>query len=124
MIKSKDVEQELRRLGYLHDARLLAMTWSAEDGSLDLQIEDLHAAFDGLPDDLGRASGALEFRELRGIQMDVAVDGALKIYKCRVTGEAPLIISFAFWPAGTLVVSCGELQLRVNRPGFAGGSNS
>ena len=94
-------------LGGLHDADIRVITWNPEKRSVEIDVDDLNANFDGLPEYPGKRPAILAFGDVQnlalncdGQQGDIQRVYRFKVLRNEISGqfEASLIFS----PSGQL----------------------
>lgn len=59
-----------RDLGSLHDSQIDSVTWDAATRSITLNVDDLNASFDGLPEYLGKRQALIVFSEVENVSLN------------------------------------------------------
>jgi hypothetical protein len=107
------IPQLIGSLGGLHDAALQKLTWHAAESCLEIEIDDLHANFSGLPEYQGPTKATFVFSEVTRLHLeaDLTISG-LALYDWtfgeRRTAQFALEISFS--PAGKVTIECGRIE--------------
>jgi hypothetical protein len=100
-------------LGGLHDAVLSRFLWQSQDNRLELEIDDLHANFRGLPGYEGPTRATLVFTRVThlDIHMNFCTEG-LMIYdwKSDRVGPENCTSEILFSPGGRITIVFGGLQ--------------
>lgn len=111
-----DPESFFNGLGGLHDSLLERITWDANQSALSIQVDDIHANFEGLGDDPGRQPATLTFSSVEGIslQCDAVMSDTQMIYKLTAKTEAGtnrLLATLHISPCGEIQFTFGLLHL-------------
>ena len=59
-----------RDLGALHDSKIDSVTWDAATRSITLDVDDLNASFDGLPEYPGKRQASIVFTEVENVSLN------------------------------------------------------
>lgn len=105
-----DIGQLMSRLGGIHDSVLTRLCWMPEIACLELEIDDLHANFYGLPEYKGPTKARFVFMEVRRIDIQANLrEQGITIYDCVL--ETDGISKILFSPGGQITIECGKIKL-------------
>lgn len=101
-------------LGGLHDAKVLAIHWGNALASLSLDLDDINANFQGLPEYQGRSPATVRFNGVTGLRLsiDAPSDGPLRIYEIECTNSGGILsLAVLLAPGGKLTFGCQSIDL-------------
>lgn len=108
------LQEELHRLGNLHDARVTEIERSSTSGEVVVHVDDLHSNFLGLDSYPGAPTpGRLTARGVKDAAAALVVpDDACGIDEVTVNlASAGVDLHVRFWPAGDLRIACESVIL-------------
>jgi hypothetical protein len=114
------LQRLVESLGGLHDARVIAIEWSAEDRRLRIVVDDIYANNRGLPEYLGPMQATVMFSDASrlSVEAELTLDG-LSIYDWTISRKAPDNFSsvIAFSPGGKVALECRAIDIvRIEPP--------
>ena len=93
-------------LGGLHDADITQMSWDPIARLFKIDIDDLNANFDGLPEYRGKKPATLAFAEIENLSAncDAAFGDIQRVYKLEVEESASgkFVMSLRISPSGRI----------------------
>lgn len=110
---TENIPQLIESLGGLHDATLLKLLWRAADSCLEIEIDDLHANFNGLPEYQGPTKATFVFSQVTGLNLavDLSTTGLMLYgWKFKKSGVPNYASEISFSPGGRVVVECGHIE--------------
>ena len=103
----------IKSVGGLHDATMLRLVWQAGENRLEIDIDDLHANFEGLSDYKGPVATRFIFTDVAraALEMNLAEEG-LMIYSWDFKEAAArgFACEILFSPGGRAIVECGRIE--------------
>lgn len=103
-------------LGDLHDAKIDQITWSVAARTITLDVDDLNANFDGLPEYGGKKKASITFCEVENILLncDARKDDTQRIYALEMlkkgdSGKYELMMRIS--PSGRLSFDCYSVKI-------------
>lgn len=107
-------------LGGLHDARAIAIEWSADDRRVRIVVDDIYANNRGLPEYPGPMQATVIFSDTSrlNVEAELALDG-LSIYEWTISRKDPDSFSsvITFSPGGKVALECREIDIiRIEPP--------
>jgi hypothetical protein len=116
------IQSQVESLGGLHDSRLIAIDWSAEERRLRLVVDDLHANTWGYPGYPGPTRATVTFSEIS--RLDVAADltlEGLSIFEWSLSLEAQGLFSsvIGLAPGGRVSIVCRSIEIDGIEPAAA-----
>lgn len=110
---TENIPQFIESLGGLHDASLLKLLWRAADSCLEIEIDDLHANLNGLPEYKGPTKATFVFSEVTRLSMEVDLtDSGLMLYdwKFGKSGVSNYASEISFSPGGRVSIECDHIE--------------
>jgi hypothetical protein len=113
---TENIYQLIRSLGGLHDATLLKLLWCAAEKRLEIEIDDLHANFSGLPEYKGPTDAIFIFSNVSRFNIEADLTGkGLMLYdwifeKSDATNH---MCQISFSPSGRMTIHCARIACKV-----------
>lgn len=107
------LQERLRELGNLHDARVIEIERISPLQDIIFHFDDIHSNSQGLPSYPGAVPGRVVARGVKHIGGPLAVpEDAAGIWEITVNRErAGVALIVRFWPGGQLCVECESVCL-------------
>ena len=110
-----------RELGGLHDSEIHHLTWDAAAGAIKLDLDDLNANFDRLPEYQGKRRGAIVFAKVENIlwNCDAIKGDVQRIYKLvmrKKDDSEKYELMLRISPSGQLSFDCESVEI-IDLPG-------
>ena len=112
-----DIVQFIEDLGGLHDARIVDLFWYSSDRRLELQIDDIHANSQGLPEAANPEGGTFIFFEVATFLIDADLGiHDIAIYEWVANMEGKRVRSTILCsPGGRLEIECERIECRLSK---------
>lgn len=109
----EELQERLRRLGNLHDARVNAIERSSNSLDIIFHFDDIHGNFQELGSSPGVVPGRMMASGVKHVAGLLAVpEDAAGIWEITVNRERTgVILNVRFWPGGEIHVECDSVSL-------------
>lgn len=108
------IQDRIDSLGGLHDAIILSLAWSAEEGCLWIAVDDINSNTNGLPEYPGPISATLVFSEVTHLEVNAnLLEDGMMIYEWAIACKWPdtYASSLSLSPGGKLTIECRSIQI-------------
>lgn len=109
----ENIPQFIESLGGLHDAALLKLVWRAAEKRMEIEIDDLHANFGGLPEYQGPTKATFVFSDVTRLNVEADLtESGLMLYDWKFEkSDAPnFACEITFSPSGRVLIGCAGIE--------------
>lgn len=110
---TENIPRLVESLGGLHDATLLKLLWRADEKCVEIEIDDLHANFNGLPEYQGPTKATFVFSQVTRLTVDANLtESGLMLYDWTFekSGTPDYACEISFSPSGRVSIACGRIE--------------